>query len=70
MKSKRSGLSKLAVVTTASLAAGVTAVSLGSAAADVIDLTFEGINSTYPSGFAFGCRPESGWNCAARSPAT
>jgi hypothetical protein len=47
MKSKRSGLrSKLAMVT-ASLAAGVALG--GSASADVIDLTFEGINATYPT---------------------
>jgi hypothetical protein len=49
MKSKRSGLSKLAVVTTASLAAGVALASSGSAGASVIDLTFEGINATYPT---------------------
>jgi hypothetical protein len=54
MKSKRSGLSKLAMVTTASLAAAVTLASSGSAGASVIDLTFEGINATYPSStFAF-----------------
>src|SRR5262245_26869199 len=35
------------------LAAGVVLVFSGPARADVIDLTFEGINATYPSGFAF-----------------
>jgi hypothetical protein len=39
-------------VALASVAAGALAVS-GSAYAAVIDLTFEGINATYPSGFAF-----------------
>jgi hypothetical protein len=49
MKSKRSSLSKLAMVTTASLAAAVALASSGSAGASVIVLTFEGINATYPT---------------------
>ena len=41
----------LSTVVAAGLASSI--MACGSAQADVIDLTFEGINATYPSGFAF-----------------
>jgi hypothetical protein len=56
VKSKPLGFrAKLTVVAPTLLAAGVALLaSSGSARADVIDLTFEGVNATYPSsGFAF-----------------
>jgi hypothetical protein len=50
MKSKQLGLrAKLTVFTPALLAAGLAVASSGSAGAAVIDLTFEGINATYPT---------------------